>query len=231
MRKNAFFATLISSLIVLVAFNLIFFLVPRDWNVGTASLWTVYAFFHVFLVGFSAISLLYAKKMTPRQRFFETPAIISWGIGFLVSFIVALTIYILTFFFEVPMWIPLIIEVILLAVTLISFLARRSYSSHLQEAEKEEEKAISFSKSLREEIHSLCLDNKEEKLAKPLEKLYEAVRYSDPVSLEKDAEVEKNLREKLTDLKESFSKKDVSSSLAIIDEMEILLKKRHQGRL
>lgn len=129
----------------------------------------------------------------------------------------------------IPYWIVLIFEVVLVAAYLISLIARKSYKSAIVVIDSNENNEL-YIRNLRIEIESMLWAVGDEELKKEMQKLYETVRYTTPISKPNVYDLEEEISDKVASIKLYISngeyrkaKKSISDAINLIKERKARL--------
>lgn len=129
---------------------------------------------------------------------------------------------------DCPAWIAAIVCVLLLAFQVIA-LTKASWAADEVERIDEKVKAqTSFIRNLTAEAEGLVAKAKSEAVRKECHKVYEAARYSDPMSNEALAGMEANITVKMEELTSAVRADDADKAKVIADEIVILVGDRNK---
>lgn len=222
--KKAIVTTLIIA-VILAAYNVLYFVIPYNRDLSNAAMWITYGV-TTFLTAFSAVTVcigIYDKEL--KSRVFGIP-ILYLGYGVLVAqFVIDTVITAVGSRFEVGAWVAAVVETLLLAFFFISLIARTAYKDTIKKIDEKEYKE-SFIRELRPELKLLVDSVNDGKVKTALNKLYETVLCTDPVSSKFVIEIEDEISEKIKVLKESVAAGDNVKSLNLIRETDLLVKER-----
>lgn len=222
--KKAIVTTLILA-VILAAYNVLYFVIPYNRDLSNAAIWITYGV-TTFLIVFSAATVcigIYDKEL--KSRVFGIP-ILYLGYGVLVAqFVIDTVIAAVGSRFEVGAWVAAVVETLLLAIFFISLIARTAYKDTIKKIDEKEYKE-SFIRELRPELKLLVDSVNDGEVKTALNKLYETVLCTDPVSSKFVIEIEDEISEKVKALKESISAGDDVKLLNLIRETDLLVKER-----
>lgn len=222
--KKTIVTTLILA-VILAAYNVLYFVIPYNRDLSNAAMWITYGV-TTFLIVFSAVTVcigIYDKEL--KSRVFGIP-ILYLGYGVLVAqFVIDTVITSVGSRFEVGAWVAAVVETLLLAFFFISLIARTAYKDTIKKIDEKEYKE-SFIRELRPELKLLVDSVNDGKVKTALNKLYETVLCTDPVSSKFVIEIEDEISEKIKVLKESVAAGDDVKSLNLIRETDLLVKER-----
>lgn len=222
--KKAIVTTLILA-VILAAYNVLYFVIPYNRDLSNAAIWITYGV-TTFLIVFSAATVcigIYDKEL--KSRVLGIP-ILYLGYGVLVAqFVIDIVITAVGSRFEVGAWVAAVVETLLLAFFFISLIARTAYKDTIKKIDEKEYKE-SFIRELRPELKFLVDSVNDGEVKTALNKLYETVLCTDPVSSKFVIEIEDEISEKIKALKESVAAGDDVKSLNLIRETDLLVKER-----
>ena len=222
--KKTIVTTLILA-VILAAYNVLYFVIPYNRDLSNAAMWITYGV-TTFLIVFSAVTVcigIYDKEL--KSRVLGIP-ILYLGYGVLVSqFVIDTVITAVGSRFEVGAWVAAVVETLLLAFFFISLIARTAYKDTIKKIDEKEYKE-SFIRELRPELKLLVDSVNDGEVKTALNKLYETVLCTDPVSSKFVIELEDEISEKVKALKESVAAGDDVKSLNLIRETDLLVKER-----
>lgn len=192
-------------------------------------LWTTYGFtMGVFLIAF-VTSVLAFERSDLRSRVFGVPIVLV-GFGAIGFQIVAdLVIMIIGYFvsFSATSWIFVVIpEAIFIVFVIITIIVRQAYRGLIEAIDKKEI-ATNFVNELLVSIEMVCKTNPIPKLDKELNKLYETVRYSDPVSVKGIEDIENEINEAVEVLKSEVATGEIEPAEKAITKIANLATERN----
>lgn len=212
-------------LIVCLLFSVCFFLVPFKKDAST-----IISFF------FGITSIIYSGYIIEKvvnydgplkSKFYGFPLIKVAYLYVIAQVVFSLIIFIVSFFLKVPVWIPIVISIVLLGCAIMGSIIMEEVKEVIQEVERTvvvDTKNMTELKSLASSVLSVY-QNKE--LLKPLEKLSEEFKYSDPVSTDQSKPLEEELRTKLNQLYGTVNN-DESEVTELIQTINRLLVERNR---
>ncbi len=145
-----------------------------------------------------------------------------------VQFVVGAVICLIAALIEVPFWIPLLLSLLLLAAAGVGVIATDNVRDHVQAMDRETERVTKAVKTFRLDMASVLDRCSDSVVKRELEKLAEAIRYSDPVSSEATESIERELGMAIEDLKVDVRRKSQEELLEQIQEVKSLLTERNR---
>lgn len=130
-------------------------------------------------------------------------------------------------FVRVPVWIPLVVSVLILGASGIGVIGTDNARDIITEQQEQIRVSVRNMKTFRMDIGYIVDSCTDKDLKKPLEKLADQFRYSDPVSSEELSDIENNLQQEVKNLAALVS---TNTSLAKkkADEVSVLLADRNR---
>lgn len=225
MKKNIKFY-IIAWAVLLALFNLIAFISPgwAAFEKYSGSFWTGYIFITLAFVG-QLVCSLFAFKEDKKEKFFLSLPLITLSYTGLILTLVFGTLCMLVSF--LPYWVAVIICAVILAVYAIAVLKAKA-AAEISSATGEKVKAKTFFiRSLTVDCENLLAKAKSEQAKAACNKVYEAVRYSDPMSSDELSSVEEKISAKIGELSTAVTACDDEKITALADETVLLVKERN----
>lgn len=225
--KKTFKSYFVAWAILLVLFNVIAFLSGGITNTAkyTPSFWVGYAFITLAFIG----QILCAKKAFETenlQKLFYNISLISLSrIGLIATFIVGSLCMLLS---PLPYWVGVIICMIILSVTAIAVIKADVSADAVSEIDKKIKAKTFFVKSLTVDAEGLFARAKTDEIKAECKKVYEAVRYSDPMSDDALAATESQITLKFAELTTAVNDNNLETVKKTANEVIILLDDRNK---
>ncbi|MBE6943266.1 MAG: hypothetical protein E7453_03265 [Ruminococcaceae bacterium] len=211
---------------LLVLFNVIAF-VSAGWEGQekyTTAFWTGYAFITVTFLG-QLICAYFALKETNAQKLFYRISLLKTSYSGLTT----------TFFFgglcmlisPLPYWIGILVCSIILAANVIAVVKTVGAIDEVVRIDSKVKQQTIFIKSLTVDAEGLMARAKSDAVRAECKKLYEAARYSDPISSDMIASIEGQITVKFAVLSDAVSADDVQAVSTAAAEILILIKERN----
>lgn len=185
--------------VAFVVFSVIAFAAP--FAKFRISFWLAYLFGVVAIAFQLYVYHILGEDDDAKSRFYGFP-IARIGLTYLVvQLIISLAEMVLAFI--MPAWIPLIINVVLIAVAFIGCIVAESVKEEIERQDviiKKEVKNIRGLQSLSASLVNQCSDS----VKKVVADLAEEIRYSDPVSCDESEDLEKELDNLLKELQQAI---------------------------
>ena len=225
-NNSGIVATSIITILLIAILSVLTFAVPFP-KVDRSVLLVVYVCSVIIfaLEGGLTIGLLFGKG-NGNQKILGLPIVYSGFASAVIQLIVTIAFYVANAFVLIPLWIPIVIEVLLYCFAAIQlalgfFFRARNEEYHENKANTE------WMDSFRAEIKILSSTKKEGELGKAYENLYDLARGSDPVGNGKSLETEKKVDALLAELKAAHEEGASEKEIGLVNDMTATLKERN----
>lgn len=226
--KKTFKIYVICWTVLLVAFNLTAFVTP-DFIPGmskwSGSFWVGYAFITVAFIGQLACAYL-AFREENRQKFFYSVSLIA--VSYLAAVLMTIVGAVCMVVSFIPVWMGAIVCIVILAFSAVSVFKAKVAVDIVSRIDDEIKVQTFFIKSLTVDADTLMARAKSTEVKTELKKVYEAVRYSDPMSSEALANVESQITLKFNALSKAVESDNVEEIKTIVEEFIILINDRNK---
>ncbi len=213
-NKNLGYAVL-SILFVLI--SVIVFVIPTE---KTGTFWIAYVFTAIaFVVQIAIWKKTLGKEDTLKSKFLGLP-VVHIGIVYLIIQIVALAVF--TAVPTLPNWSAIVACAVIVGISAVCMIAGEAGRNEIERVEVKVQKKVFFIKELQADVELLADAETDTSTKVALQQLAEKIRFSDPMSNDALAEIEKAITEKVAELKTDSDKK------AVIQEINSLLADRNQ---
>lgn len=184
--------------ICFVLYNVIVFVVPNE-NYGTESFWIGYALITVALVGNLACSFIALNSKTNAKLFNNIPLITTSIVETVVSSIAG------AIFIAVPgikSWAVVVVSAVILAISAIVSVIAKSTADTVSDVDDKIKKKTSFIKGITLDAELLMSSAGNDEIKAEIKKVYEAFRFSDPMSSDALNDVEDRIQNQFNLLQE-----------------------------
>ena len=225
MTKNTMRGLIIGG-IFLVIFNLIAFLVPFPRN---GVFWTGFIFGVIAILAQALIwSIAFKGAESARSKFYGVPIARIGTIYLIVQLILSLIAMFLAWVQVIPAWPFILVFLIIIGVVALDTIAADVTRDEIERQDVQIKRDVSNMRelqSLGKSLTALCDDaaTKEE-----LQKLSDALVYSDPVSSEATAASEAELKRLLTELQTALFDGDTSGATGLCKQAQGVLAERNR---
>ncbi|MDR1674880.1 MAG: hypothetical protein LBR86_00175 [Tannerella sp.] len=207
--------------VILLLVNVLSFAIPFTRNSG---FWTSYGFSTFAIVLTAAMSFYALGRTDLRSRFYGLPVLyIVWtylgiqlGAGFILASLPA------------PLWLNILLSGVMLGVCFVGLIAVEISVTEIERIDRTVKEKVFRIKSLQAEVDSMREKITDADLKKTLQKLSDAIRYSDPVSSPQLAELESNIEHSAALLAQELETENTPAVQNICDRMMQLLNERNR---
>ena len=179
-------------------YNVIVFVVPNE-NYGTESFWIGYALITVALVGNLACSFIALNSKTDAKLFNNIPLITTSIVETVVSSIAGAV------FIAVPgikSWAVVVVSAVILAISAIVSVIAKSTADTVSDIDDKIKSKTSFIKGITLDAELLMSSAGNDEIKAEIKKVYEAFRFSDPMSSDALNDVEDRIQNQFNLLQE-----------------------------
>ncbi len=220
--KKSFKIYAITWTLAIITFNIISFITPTD-KIG--SFWVGYTFITSMFIIQLVCSYLFLKQDTKNKVFLHIPIITISYIALFVSIIIGTVFLVVTKF---PIWIAIIISLLVTAFYLIAIISMKPAINAIENTDKKVKTKTFFIKSLTIDAQTLTLKSKSNDIKQLSEKVYEAIRYSDPMNNEALTSCESAITLKFKEFEKSVIDDNLELAENISKKLIILINDRNQ---
>lgn len=215
----------IVTLIVLVFYNVLYFVIPFNRSLSNGAFWVSYGFTTFFFIFATFIAFLGVKDRELKLRVFGIPLVKLAIATCIVEFLFDVIVMIIGSFFIFPTWIVVLIESIITLYVFISVVSRYLLKEHIKEVDSHKS-YTSFIKKIRIELKKINIDYSSHELANDINDLYETVNYTDPVSNKEVGSIEDQIFSNIETLKTLLKLGEIDSAKKVICNIKNLIIER-----
>ena len=212
--------------VLLVLFNVIAF-VSVGWagyEKYTPSFWIGYGIITATFVGQLICAFVALKEENSQKLFYKISLIKTSYSGLIASFIIGALCMVIS---PLPYWVGAIVCAIVLAVNALAVIKATAAAQEVERIDRKVKAQTFFIKSLTVDAETLMARAKSEEAKAQCKKVYEAVRYSDPMSSDLLASVEGQITVAFAALSEAVKAEEAEKIAAATEEILILIKDRN----
>lgn len=214
--------------VLLAIFNVVSFVSPSEIagvSKYTGSFWVGYIFITIAFIGQLASSYFALKEEAAQKLFYKIPLInISW-IGLVLTLIVGAVFMIVPIF---PIWIGIVVCFIILGFNVISLTTANATADIVAELDAKVKTKTEFIKMLSADAEHLMNVTKEVELKNQAKKVFEAIRYSDPMSNVALAETEMKIEKVFSDFSDAINVGNTEKAITLGAEIISLIDLRNK---
>lgn len=227
MKKNFKFYAIVWA-ILLAIFNIAVFVSPNEAAGMTkfgGAFWSGYIFITLAFIGQLAASYFAFEAKNLQKFFYNIPLIrISWS-GLILTLIFGTLCMIIP---DLPNWVGIILCFAVLGFNAISLVKANVAGTLVSEIDEKIKVNTFFIKSLTVDADTLMARAKSDAVKAECKKVYEAVRYSDPMSHDALASVESEITVKFAHLNVAVQADDAEKVAELASEVVILVNDRNK---
>lgn len=225
--KKRFHLYIVVWAVLLALFNVIAF-VSVGWagqEKYTSSFWIGYVFITVMFIGQLICSYMAFKADSAKKLFYNISLIRTSYIGLIVSFLVGGLCMLIS---PLPYWVGVIVCAIVLVANVLSVIKAAAAIDEIERVDTKVKTQTFFIKSLTVDADTLMANAKSEAVKAECRKVYEAIRYSDPMSNEALAAVESQITVKFAALSDVVKANDPAAVAELANEVVVLVGDRNK---
>ena len=211
--------------ICFATFNIIAFARPTFINIFTGSFWIGYLFIDIAFAGQLCCSYIAFKAENLQKTFYNVSLILVSYIA-LVSMLIAGSLCMVIPFF--PVWLSVVICVLVASISA-SIILVTCFVINVVSGIDNEIKTKTFAiKTLTADAEHLLSVAQSFELKKECEKVYENLRYSDPVSNTALSEINEQIQRQFSSFESAVNSADLELTVSIANELLVLIDKRNK---
>lgn len=213
--------------VLLLLFNVIAFVSVGAAGIGTytASFWIGYGLITLSFVGQMLCTQKVIKEEDLRKNFYHFSLIRISYTGLITSFVVGGATMLI---FPLPYWVGVIACAIVLAVTVIAVLKADTAAGLAETTEEKVKTQTAFIRLLTVDAENLLNSAKTDAAKTACKKVYEAVRYSDPMSSDALISIEGKISARMEVLAAAVAESDNETITVTAEEIVALLGDRNR---
>lgn len=225
MKKFGFYS--VGWLLFLGLFNVVTFVTPNEYagiSKFNASFWVAYAFITVAFIGQLACAYYIFNVKKTLKPFYSIPVLTASIVSLVIITLVGCLFMAII---PLPSWIGIVVCSIVLVLNIV-YVGKSVVAVELVEnIDKKVKVKTIFIKLLTADAETLVTKAEGEELEAIAHKVYEAIRYSDPMSDDALASVEDKITVKFNELSEAFDNKDVALAESCSKQLLIYITERN----
>lgn len=213
-------------IICITLFNVVAFVTPCANNgvsKFSGSFWIGYIFITIAFLGNLGCSHLVFKSKNLKKLFYNIPLIRISSIGLFVMLIFGGLAMVISGF---PIWISVIVCFAVLAFTAIGIISSFQTADTVESIDTKIKTNTEFIRIYTMRAENLIVRAKTDDLRKLCEKVYKALRYSDPVSNAEIADIEQRIKEEFDILTDAVISDDLNLVESSAKEIIVLINER-----
>ena len=214
--------------ICLAVFNVITFVTPNE--IGgvskfSGSFWVGYIFITIAFLGQLACAFVAFKAENLKKFFYNIP-LLSISYGGLVAMLIVGSIFMAIP--VLPEWIAIIVCVIILAFNAIAIIKATAAADIVSGIDEKIKTQTFFIKSLSIDAQSLMTSAKSDELRAEAKKVYEAIRYSDPMAYATLSDLDAQIEKQFNAFSDAVKADDAGLAKETADTLVEMVERRNQ---
>lgn len=212
---------------LLVMFHVVVFVTPNEiagLSKFGGAFWVGYVFVLVVFLCQLGVTW-YAWKDDVEKTFYHIPMIQSSYGTLIVMMLMGTACMVIPQF---PIWLGIIFCLLILAFGFISVVKTQAAIETVEEIDTKIKNKTVFIKVLTADIEDLMSHTEVDNITEELKKVYDTVKYSDPVSREALSDIETQITLKVNELADAIQKEDIETVKNVAKELIILLNDRNK---
>lgn len=177
-----------------------------------------------FFLQLYTIHVFIKRQARIKDRFYDFP-LLRVSVSYLIIQI-GVSLLIMYFSAKVPIFVVVLVEVILLAVTVVGIFAVQAARGEVIRQDIQLKKELVKMEELQKRINRLSVQCDEGQMREMLQKLGDEVKYSNPVSNVTSEEIEEEITVLFSEIEERVLDDDFENAEALCDRMRGLLRER-----
>ena len=225
--KKTFKAYLGVWAILLVTFNVLAFALFGFENTAkfTGGFWAGYGFITAALVGQLICAKIFFNEKSNEKTFYTLPLVtLSW-IGLIITFMVGSLCMVVPM---IPYWVGIVVSMLVLAITAIAVINASVAAESVEKIDTKIKTQTFFIKSLTVDAEGLIARATTDEIKAECKKVFEAIRYSDPMSSDALSACESQISIRFAGLSDAVKENDVEAVKSFAKEVLILLDERNK---
>ena len=228
--KKAFRFYLIAWAILFVIFNVVVIVLPKETTIAGVTYtklgglsWITLILFELCFVGHLVCTWFACKQNKLTGTFYRLPLIRLSYACIIVTTVIGCVMMTVP---NLPSWIPLIVALLVMAIYVFSILKAAAAAEIVEGIDEKVKAKTAFIKTLTVDAQTLLSRAKSEPVKNACKKVFEAVRYSDPMSADALSDVESRIRTEFDCFTDAVISDDAEAATASAEELLTLIQER-----
>ena len=229
--KKAFRFYLIAWAILFVIFNIVVIALPKETTIAGVTYvklgglsWITLILFELCFIGHLICTWIALRQNKLSGTFYRLPLIRLSYACIIVTTVIGCVMMAVP---NLPSWIPLIVALIIMALYAVAVLKAAAAAEVVEQIDEKVKVQTAFVRDLTVDASTLMTRAKSEPVKNACKKVYEAVRYSDPVTSDALADVENRIRTEFNAFTDAVLSDNADAVNASADELLTLIKERN----
>jgi hypothetical protein len=231
--KKGFKFYLIAWAILFVIFNVVVIALPKETTIAGVTYqklgglsWITLILFELCFIGHLVCTWIALKRNKLSGMFYRLPLIRLSYACIIVTTVIGCVMMAVP---QMPDWIPLIVVLIIMALYAVAVLKAAAAAEVVEQIDEKVKVQTAFIKTLTVDAQTLLSRAKSEQVRAACKKVFEAVRYSDPMSAETLSDVESRIRTEFDSFTDAVISDNAEAATASADELLTLIQERNSN--
>ncbi len=225
--KKSFKAYVVIWAIFLAVFNVICFVTPGEaagMSKFGGAFWVGYIFITLAFIGQLVCAVMAFKEKSTQKFFYKLPLITVSYTGLVLTVIVGAVCMAIP---NLPNWAGIIVCLLVLAFNAVAIIKANVAAEIVSDIDDKIKAQTAFVKLSTVEVQNILNRAKTDEVKAECKKVYEAIRYSDPMSSPALAEEEAEISAKIRELKAAVLSGEDETAISTAEELVLLIKERN----
>lgn len=212
---------------LLILFNLICFVTPAEWygfNKFGGSFWAGYVVIMLAFLGQLACAYKAFRAENTKKLFYNLPLITVSYTGLILTLVFGGACMAVP---DLPNWLGAILGAVVLAFTAVAVIKASAAADIVESVDKKVAEKTAFLRVTTADAEVILASAKSAEIKTECKKVYEALRYSDPMSNEALSVTEAKITVKLGELKAAAAADDAEKTKTAAEDLMLLIKERN----
>lgn len=217
--------------LVLALFNVVAFAIPVSVNENkfTQPFWIGYGFITAMFVVQLLFSILFYTKNSKDELFLSVVFlnIPVFKLGYIALFISIIIGAVIMAVPQIPLWVDIVVLAVVVVFNAIAIITAKTAADAVYQIDKKIKVQTFFIKSLTVDAASLMASASSDEMKAETKKVYEAVRYSDPMSNDALANIENQIQNEFNIFTDAVKSDNISIAKGSANELVVLINDRN----
>ncbi len=212
---------------MLALFNVICFVTPNEaagLNKFGGAFWVGYIFITAAFIGQLVCAYIAFKAENLKKLFYNLPLITLSYTGLVLMLVLGGAAMAIP---NLPAWVGAVICLLILGFNAAAIIKAKAAAELVESVDKKISRQTGFIKNLTAEAESLVLHAKSDEVRAECKRVYEAARYSDPMSNVRLADIEEKITAEMQQLSEAVANNDSEITTLVTKELVAMIKDRN----
>ena len=213
--------------VLLVLFNLICFVTPAEWygfNKFGGSFWAGYVVITLAFIGQLVCAQKAFRAENAKKFFYNLPLITVSYTGLILTLVFGGACMAVP---DLPNWLGALVGAAVLALTAVAVIKASAAADIVEGVDKKVAEKTAFLRMAAADAEVILASAKSAEAKAACKKVYEALRYSDPMSNEALSVTEAKITVKLGELKAAAAADDAEKTKTAAEDLMLLIKERN----